>query len=139
MLPHSPEPVTVVILDDDPVLVSALSRMLHDGLQLIVAGFTEGGAAMEWLSHHDASLLITDNLMPGPTGLDVVRWLRAQPNHFAMPVLMLAGVPSVDLANAALAVGVTRLIGKPIRAADFLREVQHLLLPLPPAPTPTPG
>ena len=125
----------IVILDDDPAVVSALSRILQAGLQLVVEGFTEGGAAMAWLSRHSTSLLITDYLMPGPSGLDVVRWLRLQPDHLTTPVLMLTGVDGTTLATAALAAGVTRLIVKPIRSDQLLREVEQLLLPWSPAPS----
>jgi two-component system response regulator RpfG len=133
------EPIAVVILDDDPALVSALSKMLHQGLQLAVEGFTEGGAAMEWLSLHSTRLLITDYLMPGPNGLDVVRWLRTQPGHRATPVLMLSGVEGASLTAAALAAGVSRLVTKPIRAEVLLREVAQLLSTIRVDPLAAPG
>ena len=134
MLPRNPAQVPLVILDDDPAVVSALSQTLGAALQVRVEGFTEGGAAMEWLSHHATDLLITDYLMPGPTGLDVVRWLRAQPNHLSTPVLMLTGVESATLTAAAIAAGVTRILTKPLRTERLLREVEQLLRPQLPAP-----
>jgi CheY-like chemotaxis protein len=130
--------VTLVILDDDPAVVSVLSAMLRAGLELEVEGFTEGAAAMEWLSRHSAQLLITDYLMPGPSGLEVVRWLRTQPGHGTTPVLMLTGMDGPYLSAAATAAGVNRLITKPIRTDRLLRAVELLLRPPSPGAASTP-
>jgi DNA-binding response OmpR family regulator len=121
--------VTLVILDDDSAVVSVLSRLLQERLHLTVQGFTNGGAAMAWLSCHPAQLLIVDYLMPGPSGLDVVRWLRKQPGHETTPVLMLTGMDGPYLSAAATLVGVNRLICKPITSDALLRAVELLLRP----------
>lgn len=122
--------VTLVILDDDPALVSVLSKLLQTRLRLTVAGFTNGAAAMEWLSCNPAQLLIVDYLMPGPSGLEVVRWLRKQPGHGTTPVLMLTGMDVPYLAAAATMAGVNRLIGKPILTDRLLDAVELLVWPV---------
>jgi CheY-like chemotaxis protein len=121
--------VTLVILDDDSTVVSVLSRLLRGRLHLTVEGFTNGGAAMAWLSCHPAQLIIVDYLMPGPSGLDVVRWLRKQPGHATTPVLMLTGMDGPYLAAAATLAGVNRLVCKPISPDRLLRAVELLLGP----------
>lgn len=121
--------VTLVILDDDPAVVSVLSRLLQARLHVTVVGFTNGAAAMEWLSGNSAQLLIVDYLMPGPSGLDVVRWLHKQPGHETMPILMLTGMDAPYLSAVATLAGVNRLIGKPILPDRLLREVELLLRP----------
>ncbi len=120
----------VVILDDDPALVSVLSKLLQTRLPLTVAGFTNGAAAMEWLSHNAAELLIVDYLMPGPSGLEVVRWLRMQSGHGTTPVLMLTGMEGPSLSAAATMAGVNRLISKPILADRLLDAVELLVRPV---------
>lgn len=119
----------VVLLDDDQTLVRVLSKLLRSRLHLTVEGFTNGAAAMNWISRHPASLLITDEKMPGPSGLEVVRWLRMQPGHGSTPVLMLTGMDGPDLSAAAAVAGVSRLISKPVPADHFLDAVELLLQP----------
>jgi len=121
--------VTLVILDDDSAVVSVLSNLLQDRLHITVEGFTNGAAAMEWLSCNSAQLLIVDDLMPGPSGLDVVRWLRKQPGHDTTPVLMLTGMDAPSLSAAATRAGVNRLISKPILPDHLLVAVEMLLQP----------
>ncbi len=116
----------IAIIDDDPSVLRVLTRVLERFTGFMVHPFNEGAAAMAWLQEHRADLVITDHTMRGPDGLDVVRWLRAQPGFGTVPVLMLTGSMEPEFEAVALAQGVSRLARKPLQIADLLSEISAL-------------
>jgi PAS domain S-box-containing protein len=69
--------LTILAVDDDPLVLINTAALLEDlGHVVIEAG--SGAQAVEYFSTHDAiDLLITDQAMPGMTGVDVVAALDA--------------------------------------------------------------
>jgi DNA-binding response OmpR family regulator len=119
--------IPIVLIDDEPTIVDVLSRVLATRAGFRVHGFTESAAALQWLSQHIPALVITDHLMPGPSGLDVARTLRNQRRTQDVPILMLAGAIDATLREEARNAGVDRLADKPLRMADLLDYVDELL------------
>jgi CheY-like chemotaxis protein len=116
----------IAIIDDDPSVLRVLTRVVERFTTFVVQPFSEGAAAMAWLQHHPAELVITDHTMRGPDGLDVVRWIRAQPGFGSVPVLMLTGSMEPEFEGVALAQGVSRLARKPLQVAELLSEIHAL-------------
>ena len=105
----------VLVIDDQPVLRDLLAQFLellgHESD--VVADGPEGLARFDPLVH---LAVLTDFLMPGMTGLDVVEAIRAR--SCATPIVMISGyaVPE-DLRQAGQA-GVL-FMGKPVTFAQF--------------------
>ncbi len=77
-------------------------------------------------------LVIADFNMPGMTGLDFVRQVRAdtRPEVSRVPLLMLSGGKAPDLEQRALQAGVSEFVRKPISSAALSAVVRrHLSLP----------
>jgi CheY-like chemotaxis protein len=92
-----------------------------------VLGFTESAAALQWLGKHVPALIITDHLMPGPTGLDVARAVRAVDSTRAVPILMLTGSTEPALHAQAREAGITRIATKPLRLGELLQLIEELV------------
>jgi two-component system, LytTR family, response regulator len=70
----APKPLRVLIVDDEPVGVKRLARLLGREPNVEVAGIAEHGqAAIEAIRALRPDLVFLDIHMPGKTGLDVVR------------------------------------------------------------------
>jgi CheY-like chemotaxis protein len=97
-----------MIVDDDPLVLTATVAMLED-LGHTAVGATSGAEALELLrSGHKIDVLITDQAMPGMTGTELVAKARAQwPN---LPVIVATGYAELDDTVR----GLPRL-GKPFR------------------------
>jgi PAS domain S-box-containing protein len=120
-LPTQPRRATVLLVDDEDLVRQAPADMLKEmGHRVIEAA--SGTAALGQLgSGPDFDLLITDYLMPGMRGSELVEEARRRTP--GLPALLLTGYANLAKGEAA---GMPRL-PKPFREADLAREVASLL------------
>jgi CheY-like chemotaxis protein len=87
-------PFTVMVVDDDPLILTATAAMLED-LGHTPVGAKSGAAALEILTFgQKIDVLITDQAMPGMTGTELVAKVRAQwPD---LPVIVATGYAELD-------------------------------------------
>jgi CheY-like chemotaxis protein len=72
-------------------------------------------------------MCILDIVMPGASGLDVVRELRAMPETEEVPILLLsASVNEADVERG-LALGANAYLRKPFETRDLVGQVSELL------------
>ena len=91
---------------------------------IIVGG---GNAALEVLHREKIDLVVTDQLLPGPDGLDVVRAMRADASLQEIPVVLLSALGSVSLPAEAKQAGVQAYFMKPFSPAKLIATVRQLL------------
>lgn len=99
----------ILAVDDDPIVLDALAELLRaEGHEVETAScFDEAECSLRDRSFH---LVITDLVMPGKSGLDLVRML--QKDHPGTPVLLVTG--QAQLATAALGAASFDYLCKPI-------------------------
>ncbi len=120
------KPLEIVLIDDEPAIVRALSRVRSTRPGFRLLGFTESAAARHWLRDHTPALVITDHGTPGPNGVDIARTLRAQPRTRGVPILMLTGLAEGTLQEEAVAAGVTCVAHKPLGMREFHAHVERM-------------
>jgi two-component system, LuxR family, response regulator FixJ len=119
----SPQP-TVYIVDDDEGVRKSLCRFVET-LGVPVKTFD---CAVSFLdAYHGAcpGCLVVDVSMPGMSGLDLQRELRAQGNE--IPVIVLTGYGSVPAVVEALKQGATEFLEKPVDNQFLLETIQKSL------------
>ena len=92
----------ILIVDDDAVIRRLLASILARARFEIVHaedGEAAWSALQEQAPEQPIDLVITDHSMPGMSGLDLLRRIRATPAYSALPVIMLTG-SSRDAATA---------------------------------------
>ena len=115
---------TILIVDDDPMLLRLLSiRLREEGHQVIEAA--SGAAALARLDQELPQLLITDLRMAGMDGLQLFDAVHRR--HPLLPVLMLTAHATVPDAVKALQRGVFGYITKPYQAHELMAEVDRAL------------
>lgn len=117
----------LLLVDDDPSLLSALSCVLEREGYAVMA-FPSGRAACSALEELDPSAfdaVITDFAMPGADGLEVMH--RVHQLDPTIPVLLMTGVPSLDTAVKALERGAFKFLTKPVEPVDLIGAVQRAL------------
>ncbi|MDO9030075.1 MAG: PAS domain-containing protein [Hydrogenophaga sp.] len=101
----------VVYIDDYEALVFLVGRLLRkQGFR--VSTFESGEAALDWLRTHDepVDLVVTDQNMPGLSGVDVARAIRRlRPGQ---RIAIVSGHVSDELLAEAAAAGVNEVLGK---------------------------
>jgi len=114
----------VGVIDSDPVARAALKTLLQPvGVEVM----TFDSAESYLLSGAPRSLacLIVDLLLPGMSGLELLRRLRNSAND--VPVILLADESDVPTAVAAMREGATDFIEKPYVNVAILKQVQKLI------------
>jgi diguanylate cyclase (GGDEF)-like protein len=66
---------TLLLVDDEPSILSALKRQLRGmGYQILTA--TSGKAGLELLAQHEVDVIVSDQRMPGMTGVEFLRTVK---------------------------------------------------------------
>jgi nitrogen-specific signal transduction histidine kinase len=114
---------TILVVDDDPLIAMSTVDMLED-LGHRVIEVNSGKRALEIIdAGQDIDLMMTDQAMPGMTGIQLAEIVRSKRPH--LPVLLATGytdLPASKLAN------LPRL-SKPYAQAQLQAEIEKLLDP----------
>jgi len=119
----------VLLADDDRVQQIVLTALLANAGCIVDVADDGSAAAALWLQHRHR-LVITDLKMPIMGGIELARWLRAQPG--GSNVLLIGTSADLDEIETALAAGIERLLSKPVQPSLInaaVREVQTLSAP----------
>lgn len=116
----------LMVVDDDPALVMLAEEILG-GLGYEPVAFNDPVAALEALREKPTQFaaVITDEIMPKLCGTRFTEALR--PSAPNLPVLLISGCGGAFLASRARAVGVTRVLSKPLQRAELERALAELL------------
>jgi PAS domain S-box-containing protein len=128
----SPAARHVLYLDDDDTLVFLVRRLLERrGYK--VSAFTDQQQAIDAVRADPGAyhLLMTDYNMPGMSGIDVARAVRAISPQ--LPVAVASGYISDELQSEAVAAGVTEVVFKTDAVEAFCEIVARLVSPPRPA------
>lgn len=114
----------VLIIDDEEPIRRLLGYMLQShGYESVLA--SDAREARLRLAETSFALILCDVNMPGESGMDLVRNVLALYPHTA--VIMVTGLDSTVLANAALDMGAFGYIIKPFEANEVLINVANAL------------
>jgi two-component system, sensor histidine kinase and response regulator len=103
----------VLIVDDDPALLDALSEALAIRMGFVRSDTCESGAAaLRKIASEDYDAIISDVKMPGMDGLELLARVREVSPE--VPVLLITGHGETDIAISALRAGAYDLIQKPL-------------------------
>ena len=119
----------VLVVDDAPELRELVERVLtRHGYR--VRTVNDGDGAMRVLDQGGVDLLITDVVMPGRDGIEVL--LDVQEQYPQLPVIVMSGGgmfdPTLYLDNAT-GLGAHRTLRKPFTMGDLLDAVRELVSP----------
>lgn len=122
---HLPAPV-LLLVDDDPVPRETLASLLaREGFQVVEAASAEEAEHLLHRKKPPYELVITDLVMPGRSGMDVLRTaLSVNPD---CDVLILTGFGSVREANEAMDLGAFDFITKPMNLDQFRNTLRRLM------------
>lgn len=108
----------VMLVDDDDSVREVLAEMLGNR-GWAVGTFSDAESAIEELrlSADRYDVLVSDINMPGLSGMDLLS--KAKEAAPGIPVVMITGYPSIDVAVEAMKIGATDFLTKPFRAEEL--------------------
>lgn len=86
-----------------------------------------GDKALELARENLPTLIITDLSLPGITGLELAKALKADAATRAIPILCLSGYSDSETSDAAAACGIDRLVAKPCMPDDLIAHALDLI------------
>ena len=117
---------TILIVDDNETNLRLIGAVLRTRGYTLREAMT-GEMALAIVAETPLDMVLLDVQMPGLSGLDVVRQIRAIPAHRALPVIAITAMAMKGDREAVLAAGFTDYLAKPYRTADVLALVAHHL------------
>ena len=114
--------ISILLVDDDPFILRVYQESLsRRGARVATA--TDGVAAIQALRGNKPDVVVLDLMMPRFTGVDVLKFIRSQPELKAMPVVVLSNSYMDQLAAEAAALGVQKALLKVRCSPSVLFEI----------------
>lgn len=118
----------IFVIEDERNISEAIRFILtREGWNVDVTA--DGVAALAILRAAPPDMVILDLMLPGISGFDILRALRADPVTHAIPVLMLTAKGQSADRDEAERLGVSRFMTKPFANADVIAAVRALTAP----------
>lgn len=106
----------ILVVDDDELVRRALERALRStGYKIFTA--SGGLQALELFEKHEFIAVVSDHLMPGMTGLELMRELKLR--HFGGVKMIVTGFMPEQVAEALAAGEIDRFMTKPWENAEL--------------------
>jgi sigma-B regulation protein RsbU (phosphoserine phosphatase) len=120
------EPAHILVVDDTPHNVTLLTDLL--GVKgYAVRSAANGEEALACIATDCPDLVLLDVVMPGLSGYDVCRAIRADPTTGILPVVMVTALDPTTERIKGLEAGADDFLTKPINQAELLARVRSLL------------
>ncbi len=116
----------VVIIDDEPIIVEGISRMIKwDQFNCkIIATANDGTEGTQLIRRHQPDIIITDISMPDLDGLSMIAGLKSEfPN---MEISILTGYRKFEYAQRAIRLGITRFLLKPSNMEELEEAIRAM-------------
>ena len=118
---------TILVADDEPFVRSILKTVLESN-SFQVDTKPDGTAALEAVQgadHYD--LILLDIMMPGATGLEVLRQIRGMEKLRSTPVVILTAKGQDADRQTALTLGANDFLTKPFSPKKLLARITEIL------------
>jgi len=116
----------ILVVDDFSTMRRIIKNLLRELGFTNVAEADDGQTALPKLQSGDFDLLITDWNMPGMSGLDLLKAVRADEKLANLPVLMVTAEARREQIIAAAQAGVNGYIIKPFTAATLKEKLEKI-------------
>lgn len=118
-------PSRILLIDDDPALLEALSDTLRLRMNAMVDTCHDGPEALERISTTDYDAIVSDIRMPRMDGLTLT--LKIQTIRPRTPTILITGHGNVELARRAVDCGAYAFVEKPLEREDFIASLKKAI------------
>jgi putative two-component system response regulator len=118
----------IMIVDDEPINVKIVRKYLRGaGYQNFVTT-NDSAACMQLITAEEPDIILLDYMMPIVNGLEILKWIRSQPQFKHTPVVMLTASTDSETKFAALGLGATDFLPKPLDPNELFPRVRNSLI-----------
>ena len=116
----------ILIVDDFSTMRRIIKNLLRDLGYTNTSEADDGKTALPLLQGGDFDFLVTDWNMPGMTGIELLRAVRADTKLSSLPVLMVTAEAKRDQIVEAATAGVNGYVVKPFTAAALKEKIEKI-------------
>ena len=124
--PNLDRPRSILLVDDEPLNRDMLSRRLGKA-GYDVATASDGADALAQIKAKQPDLVLLDLLMPGMSGLDVLRELRRTVDPTELPIVVATALHETSFLVEAMEAGANDFVTKPLDFPVVLARVESQL------------
>lgn len=117
----------VLIVEDSPAMRGMLSSIVSQLQDCEVVEVGSGFDALRSLPREHVDLILTDINMPDINGLELISFVRSNPNFGKTPVIVVSSEGSSRDRDKALALGANAYVTKPFEPDELLEMVKKFL------------
>ena len=120
------EPGHILVVDDDRILndfMSALLRLDHHSVSQALSA----ADALRLLEAGNVDLVLTDLMMPGETGIDLIVQMKAIPRFANIPTILISAIKEAVDRGTIMAAGADDFLPKPLNKGELRARVYALL------------
>ncbi|MEG3170248.1 response regulator [Sphingomonas sp. LB3N6] len=122
-----PKPLfRIIYVEDDDLIADIVKSLLTDAGYLIGV-ISHGTLAYETIAFKKPDLVILDRSLPGMQGIEILRRLRATPDTYLIPVLMLTATGGHEQIDEGLGAGADGYLVKPFEPDVLIRKVERII------------
>jgi two-component system chemotaxis response regulator CheY len=118
--------IRILVVDDFSTMRRIIKNLLRDLGFTNVEEADDGKTALPILKQGRIEFLITDWNMPGMTGIDLLKTVRADPELSHIPVLMVTAEAKREQIIAAAQAGVNGYVIKPFTAVVLKEKIEKI-------------
>ena len=115
----------VLVVEDNEDMRDFITDVLAREYRVI--GASNGLEAQQLLRRQTPELVVSDIMMPEMSGIELVRWLKADPALSDVPVILLTARVGVDSVTEGLEVGANEYLSKPFAAEELRARVRSVI------------
>ncbi len=117
----SPDAPTVLVVDDEPSNLASIEKIFQrDGMRVLTADGAK--AALDLVRTHKVQVVLTDLMMPGVSGIELLRALKQlSPDT---EVVMMTAYGTVETAVQAMREGAYDFVEKPLKRMTIIKSVR---------------
>ncbi|WP_161972363.1 response regulator [Glaciihabitans arcticus] len=120
-------PPTVVIADDDPDILSLVAIAVRKADLELVARHENGASAWESIRELSPTLVVLDVTMPGLTGLEITRNIRADVSLSGTRIVLLSAGVDAAASGEALSAGADVYLTKPFSPSGLAARLVEIV------------
>lgn len=114
--------IRILVVDDHNVVHQGLAFILNQSHKMkIVASYTNGIEALNWLRKNDCDVALVDIAMPGMSGIDLLKHLQKEKPQ--LPVLIFSAYPEDQYALRLIKAGAAGYLNKECSPEEMLSAV----------------
>jgi len=117
--------ITVLMVDDQAVVGEVMRRMLAEEPDIDFHYCQDPTQALKMAARISPTVILQDLVMPGISGLTLVRWLRAYEVTRDIPVIVLSGKEDAETKVEAFALGASDYMVKLPDRLEVIARIRH--------------